>query len=216
MAPLSNHFRHETGLRILMNALRREAASLDIGIRPALAHSTRHYMRVHARIEVGASKADESMANEGFLAECRECFHVSATEKPASSCERCGGRVRVAGPLWTGSIVDDELVSRAAVFSGRVGFRQAAELLGAVEGIGGLPPFSFSVENVCSALRVPSVSEKRVIERLEAQGYRCRKQPFEKTGIKCDCDYQAVREAVRELSRAQRGGARRRGAHGPG
>lgn len=200
-APMNNHFQHETGLRILLNSFRRAAASLDIGVRPVVAHSTRHYMRVYAKIEVGASRADESMTNEGYVAECRACHGLWAGQEVGDFCEGCGGRVRVAGPLWIGSLIDEELTKRAAERCRAAGLERSAALLESMEGVGGLPPYGYSVESICSALGVPSVSDSRVMELLQQRGQVCSRQPFEKTGIKCDAGYRDVVDAVRTLSR---------------
>ena len=200
IAAMSNHFRHETGLRVLLNFLRRTAAGMDIGVSPVLAHSTRHYMRVYARIEVGASKADRAMTNEGYLAECASCGHIWAAPHEAGACAKCGGKVRVAGPVWVGSLVDEGLVRLAARRAGELGLGAAAAVLKSLQGVGGLPPFGYSVESICSALRVPSVSDLSVIEGLERLGYRCCRQPFEKTGIKSDAEYAEVLQVVKDLS----------------
>src|SRR3989454_8823870 len=71
--PLKNEFKHETALRILLNACRRIAGMNDIGIEPIAAHSTRHYLRVYARVRVGAAQADRSRAQEGVISFCESC-----------------------------------------------------------------------------------------------------------------------------------------------
>lgn len=200
IAPMNNLFRHETGLRILLNSCRRAAASLDIGIRPVLAHSTRHYMRVYARVEVGASSADATMSNEGYVTECRKCNHISAAGVAAGSCEKCGGRVRVAGPLWVGSLVDEAVTKQAAERCAAAGLKKAAAVLESMEGISGLPPYGYGIELICSALGIPSVSDLSVVRKLEERGYVCRRQPFEKTGLKCNADYEQVVDAVRDVA----------------
>ena len=202
--PLSNHFRHETGLRILLNYCRRTAASLDIGISPVMAHSTRHYMRVYARIDVGATEADRSAGNEGFVSECRSCRHLSAAGSPSAACEKCGGKVRVAGPLWIGSLADEGLARKAAAACRKKGIDGAARALESLEGVSELPPYGYSVESMCSDLKVPGVSELRVIEALEKQGHPCRRQPFEKTGLKSSAGYGQVVAVVKELAESGR------------
>src|SRR3989442_5329692 len=71
----------------------------------------------------------------------------------------------------------------------------------AVLGLDYFPTFSYSVERISSALRVPGVSQSQVMGRLASNGYRVMKQPFEKTGFKTEATYGAVPEAVSAVSR---------------
>lgn len=194
---VSNHFKHETGLRILTDAVRKLASSLDIGISPVFAHSTRHYMRVYVRLEVGARKADLAMGNEGYVAACADCGHTSAGTLSIARCDKCGRRVRSAGPLWAGELTDREVIAKAITKSGPKHLKKAKRLFESVLSSDGFPPYSFSVERVSSALRLPGVSEARVSAALESQGWSCGKQPFEKTGLKTGASYDEFVAAVR-------------------
>jgi len=78
-ASLNNSFNHETGIRILLGAIAREGASLDVGIEPVAAHSTRHYLRVFARVLAGAERADRALGNIGFVIWCPFCGHAQAS-----------------------------------------------------------------------------------------------------------------------------------------
>ena len=207
---LNNHFKHETGVRILMNYVRKVAASLDMGVSPIFAHSTRHYMRIFARIEVGPSKADRAMEHEGFVALCPSCGHTEASVEKALGCSVCGAeKVRIAGPLWIGSLIDDVVSRKAAASCRFAGFEAAAGVMVSVVATSGLPPFSYSLEEICSSLRTPSVPEQVVAELLRNRGHRCQRQPFEKAGLKSTAPYREVVEAVREATVA----AKNQGGH---
>lgn len=200
-ASLNNHFKHETGVRILMSYVRRIAASLDVGVSPIFAHSTRHYMRIFARIEVGPSKADHSLKYEGFIALCSNCGHVDASPERARGCGVCGaGKVRIAGPLWIGGLADEAVSRKAAACCRFSGFDEAAEVIVSVAAASGLPPFGYSLEEICSSLRTPSVSEQAVVDSLRSRGHRCQRQPFEKVGLKSTAPYREVVEAVKEAA----------------
>jgi tRNA (guanine26-N2/guanine27-N2)-dimethyltransferase len=201
--PLNNHFKHETGLRILLNFCKRVAASLDIGLAPVFAHSTRHYMRVYAAVEWGPSRADRSLEQEGYLSVCPECGQALACARRPTVCEVCKEeRIRVAGPLWLGRLVDERIAKRAASSSEGAGLLSAGRVLRAVAETADLPPFSYSLEEICSALKIPSVSEKMVVESLGRQGYISRRQPFEKMGLKSTASFKDVAEAVKEAAAA--------------
>lgn len=203
--PLNNSFHHETAVRILINAVRRQAAALDLGVVPLLAHSTRHYVRVYVRVLVGPSKADSGRKSEGFLTSCTSCGRISIEGEPKTTCPGCGARAKSAGPLWVGPLVDGQVLAKSIVAAKRLGFRAAAKLLKSLEGLNEMPPWSFSIEKVCSALGIATVPESAVVEALEAAGFRCLRQPFEKTGLKTDASYQEVVKAVEGAGRVEEG-----------
>ena len=202
--PLKNEFKHETALRILLNACRRIAGMNDIGIEPVAAHSTRHYLRVYARVRVGAANADRSRSQEGFVASCERCGERGSSSLPMVRCDGCGARVLSAGPLWRGPLIDPRVVGAASNASRISNLVGGAKALEALLGVEYFPPFGYSVENISSALKVPGVSQTEVMKRLASNGYRVMRQPFEKTGIKTDATYAEVAEVVSAVSRDAR------------
>ena len=197
--PVNNHFHHETGVRLLLNAVRREAATLDLAISPVAVHSTRHYIRVFVRVEVGPSKAEAAREREGYVLWCRRCGHL-AEGLSGGSCEKCKARLKAAGPLWLGELTETETLRDALTASEKLCLPDATRVLSSLLGVDGLPPWSFSIEGICSALHVASVSDSLVAELLRSQGYKTLKQPLEKTGLKTDAEYHTVAEAVREAA----------------
>ncbi len=210
--PLNNHFHHETALRILVNAIRRQAASLDLGIAPVAAHSTKHYVRVFVRIERGATRADEGAKSEGYLAACTQSGHLAMEQEPTVVCGVCGGKTKWAGPLWAGSLTDPGVVEQSTKFAKERGLRNAEVILASLQGVERFPPWSFSIEGVCSSLAVASVSTAVVAARLSEIGYKTMGQPFEKSGLKTDASYDKVVAAVRSAIASQKMGSGRASA----
>ena len=198
-APLNNEFHHETGARILMNAVRREAAAVERGIVPVAAHCTRHYIRVYARLEDGPARADASVKNEGYVTVCRECFDVRGAPAPRELCELCGGKVGSAGPLWLGPLTDGGVVGRAATICEERALTGGMKVLAGLKDVDAYPPWGYSIDGICSRLRKATVPESGVREYLGSQGFHCGRQPFEKRGIKTDAPYASVREAVERV-----------------
>ena len=194
--PLNNHFHHETGVRVLLAALARSGASMDIGVEPVAAHSTRHYIRVFVRVKPGASSADESLRGVGRVAWCPACGDVQGGQAEEAKCAVCGGKAKVAGPLWVGRVVDEALVKAAKEEALERGLGRAAGVLGSLAGVDEFPPWSFDIDRVCSELKVPTVPEVAVYQNLAKSGRRTMRTPFEKTGVKTDASYREVVEAV--------------------
>ncbi len=201
-SPLNNHFHHETGIRVLLGAVARLGAMLDIGAEPVAAHSTRHYLRVFVRVRAGASRADAALKGVGSVSWCHHCGEASSGVVPSPVCPRCGKKAKVAGPLWVGKVTEEETVRAAARAAQEKGLARAATMLGSLVGVDGFPPWSFSLERVCSALKVASAPEDRVYRALAQSGRRVARTPFEKTGLKTDAGYAEVVEAVRTAARS--------------
>jgi tRNA (guanine26-N2/guanine27-N2)-dimethyltransferase len=202
--PLNNNFHHETAVRILIGALARLGGPLDTGIESLVAHATRHYLRVFVRVKVGASKADSALGQLGYVAWCRACGHLSQSPDIQQSCDSCGGRVKIAGPLWLGALIDDGIAVAAEKAAKKAGLIGATGLLISLVGVDGYPPWSYSIDEICSLLKVPTVSESEVRRRLETSGFRTFRQPFELTGLKTDADFEEVKNAVRSTATESR------------
>jgi tRNA (guanine26-N2/guanine27-N2)-dimethyltransferase len=196
---LNNAFHHETAVRILFNAIRSQAGMLDRGVVPLAAHSTRHYIRVFARIEDGAAKADGSLKGEGYVNVCSRCADASTSGLPGMTCERCGGKLRTAGPMWTGKMTEPDVLSKVSDSSKRLGLVNATRILDGLSGVDSFPPWSYRIDDICSELKLPTAPDHRVRQVLKEAGYRSSKQPFEKTGLKTDAPISAVKDAVRQV-----------------
>ena len=205
--PLNNEFNHETAIRVLVNAVRRQGAAIDLGIQPVAVHSTRHYVRVFVRVLVGATKADKAAEGEGYVIVCQKCDERSASRMPLLVCPRCGSKAKCAGPLWTGSLTEPALVKTAATTAERFGFRTAAKILASLANVDHFPPWGYSLERICSTLGIPTVPVQGVAGFLRDSGFRCGPQPFELLGVKTDADHADVVRAVKSASR-------RRNRHG--
>ncbi|HEV2137281.1 MAG TPA: hypothetical protein VGR53_00390 [Nitrososphaerales archaeon] len=202
--PLNNNFHHETAVRILIGALARLGGTLDTGIESLVAHSTKHYLRIFVRVKVGASEADSALGQLGYVACCRACGHLSQSAEVQRSCDECGGRVKTAGPLWLGALIDDSLAVAAEKAAKKAGLIGAGDVLTSLVGVDGYPPWSYDIDEICSLLKIPTVSESEVRRRLEGSGYTTLRQPFELTGLKTDADFEELKNAVQSAATESR------------
>jgi tRNA (guanine26-N2/guanine27-N2)-dimethyltransferase len=187
---LKNHFCHETGVRILAGTLARKGAEVDIGVRPIFAHSTRHYLRLFARVSEGASKAGSALECLGFLSWCPQCGSTTAQDDEQRICASCGKRTKTAGPLWVRELTEPKVLSAALGTAEDMGLVSAAKMISGCMGLDGFPPWSFSIERASSSLRVATVPESAMRRVLLKNGWRVMRTPFEKTGIKTDAPHE--------------------------
>jgi len=202
--PLNNSFNHETAIRLLAGAVAKAAASLDTGARPVAAHSTRHYVRLYFSIETGATRGDSALSNLGHIAWCPGCGNVMQAPEPRSACEKCGKKARSAGPIWVGPLTDVDLLRRAKRAAEEMELMKAAATLSALLGVDGFPPWSLSIEDVCSRLGVATVPESEVYRYLRESGYVAMRTPFERSGVKTDANCEAFVGSVEKALKSAR------------
>lgn len=95
-------FAHETGLRILIGYVIRQAAAHDRSAQPALCYHADHYFRCYLRIQNGASRADALVRKLGYTIFDNKTLNRTIQEKRPGP--------KSAGPLWTGSLFSKELL----------------------------------------------------------------------------------------------------------
>lgn len=203
--PLHNHFSHETGIRLLAGVLARTGAQVDVGIEPVFAHSTRHYIRLYVKVAPGASSADETLERLGFVSWCPHCGHTASLDEVQKSCPDCGKKARGAGPIWLRGLTAPKLLRGARESAARLNLPRAAELVGSLEGIDEFPPWSFSIEEASSSLKVATVPEALACQALAEAGWKAMRTPFEKTGVKTDAPYKEFLSAVKSAVSGGRG-----------
>jgi len=113
--PRNTEYHPEMGLRVLVSALVRTAARYDLAATPILSHSTNHYARTYLELESGATAADESIAELGYVYHCDNCLHRDHASgliaHPPDDCPNCGEEaVSTAGPIWLGALQDRAFV----------------------------------------------------------------------------------------------------------
>ena len=198
-ASMRSDFVHETGIRLLAGSIVRQGAQLDLGVRPVFAHSTRHYVRVFLRVSTGAAEADGSLEGIGYIQSCAHCGQLSTAATAQTGCSSCGRKARAAGPAWVRGLGDPEVLRRARAAADEEGLTVASKAIASLEGTDDLPPWSFSIDAVSSALKVATVPESMVVKSLEDLGWKAKRTPFEKTGVKTDAPYGEFYRAIEGL-----------------
>ena len=196
-----SEYMHETAARILIGYCVRQAATLDIALRPALVHSGDHYLRVYLRAWRSPSKADRALEEIGFVGPGRELI-------PA---RHAGGdsRAGFAGPLWTGELYDRALLERVlAAHRARMDKgppfarpERLNRLLQAMDEEAGMAPFFYELDAVVRGSRTGPPGLSRMLEALRGAGYRASRTHFCPTGFRTDAPPEEVRRLALEASK---------------
>ena len=190
--PLRTEYCHELGIRILIGFCQRVAGMHEIALTPLLAHATKHYFRVYMRAVMGAKRADELIAQQGYVSQCKTCgrrvisFGI-AVDLPIT-CE-CGEKLSHAGPMWLGRIMDKGFIQRVVSDLSRRNFRLSQQamvlLIKCIEESDG-PPTYFEMNEVARRAGVQPHKITEVIARLRGQGYFASRTHFSGTGLRTD------------------------------
>jgi len=207
--PLRTEYCHELAVRLLAGCLASMAAKHEIGVYPLFSYSEYNYVRMYALISYGAKQADKSIQALGYILHCFSCFHRESSKSLTSLqklvCSECGSRLQVAGPLWLGSLWDQEFCGRlinevkGRNFSNEA---KAMNLLTLITKEIDAPITYYATDKLCDKfnLRVPSLS--RVISELAKVGFRAVPTHFNRKAVRTDATATVVREIVTRLAEA--------------
>jgi tRNA (guanine26-N2/guanine27-N2)-dimethyltransferase len=205
--PLYNEFCHETAARILCYAVVQGCGRRGYVPEILLTAFSEHYLRIYVRVDLGrASFPHEGI---GLICDCSNRHYTTSAplldQRIDSSCPLCGSRLRIAGPLWIGSLHSPVFLERMrnSLLSLELeeDWRRIERYLKLFEEENAFPPYFFDVGRASDFLgkRTPSLS--KVLDALRARGYRAARTHFKGEGVKTEAPRHIFIEAVEEASR---------------
>lgn len=169
-------FGHESGLRILIGHIAREAAKEDKGLECLLSFYADHYLRTYVRVVDGGGEADRTIAGLGYID-----FDPHTGERSVSH-ERTSARSM--GPLWLGPLHDAEVLADMAAEENLQTRKRCAKYLEVWRQELDVP-FFFDNDELASLLRTSPRRLEAVLEALGASG-KVSRTHFSPTGIRTD------------------------------
>jgi tRNA (guanine26-N2/guanine27-N2)-dimethyltransferase len=178
---------HETGLRILLGFICREAGKYDKGIEPMVCHASDHYFRVYVKIKNGIKCADESVGELKFVGSNKLCL-----SKNGSSVD--------VGPLWMGKLQNKNVVQelRTILFEKKINTKHELwKLLSLLEDEADAPAFFYTVDSIASSLKCSLPKMKTIFEKLQNQGYNVVRTHFSPTGFRTNASIDEIKKVFR-------------------
>jgi len=182
-------FGHESGLRILIGHIAREAAKEDKGLECLLSFYADHYMRAYVRVVDGGAAADRTIAALGFIDFDR------ATGERSVSLERTSSRS--IGPLWLGPLHDHDLLTSMEAGENLQTMKRCAKYLDVWRKELDVP-FFYDNDELASLVRTSPRRLDAVLEALGTEG-RVSKTHFSPTGVRTDLPLEDVLEIYASL-----------------
>jgi tRNA (guanine26-N2/guanine27-N2)-dimethyltransferase len=169
-------FGHESGVRILIGHIAREAAKEDKGLECLLSFYADHYMRTYVRVVDGGGEADRTIAGLGYI------DHDPATGQRSVSLERTSARS--IGPLWLGPLHDTEVLAGMEAGENLQTRKRCAKYLEVWRQELDVP-FFYDNDEIASLLRTSPRRLESVLEALGSSG-KVSRTHFSPTGIRTD------------------------------
>lgn len=197
--PIHNKLCYESGARILLGYIARQAAQFNFGIEALAAFYNRHYIRAFVLVSKGAKQASESIDQMGYLGYCNGCgnFKTARGAYPRElKCDYCGMEMQFYGRLWLGSIKSDAAASYASQY-----FRQnnypGAELRIADSIKDEIAaPFYYNIPSITKLMKARSVGIGKILQSLSDSGFKSSRTHFESSSIKSAAMISEVRHAI--------------------
>lgn len=200
--PMNNEFTHETGLRILVKKIAETAAEFNMGIRPLVSFSDRHYLKTIVEVRRGAELANDSLLSLGYVYRCMDCNIRAADHFPPKKCPVCGEEIEFAGPLWLGEMHDRKFIERMAKLNSVRTYTQKKEIermLGLMHGEIGLPQWYYNVHNLCRRLKVRRILPiETIITAIRKRKHKAVRTHYSDVSIKTDAPIKIIQEALNE------------------
>ncbi len=200
-------YHNEVAIRLLIGSLASTAAKHNIGVNVLFSYGVDHYVRVYAEIMYGARRADESLNMMGYILHCFNCFNrrseFGIIPEMSRTCERCGSRMDVAGPLWLGRIFDREFCISMRENMYRLslrGERRIRKLLDVIQEEIDDSVTYFVIDRVSDRFNLAPPPVRDVVERLRRMGFKSSGTYLNPKGIRTNAPAWTLIEVVRELS----------------
>ncbi|RLE48782.1 MAG: tRNA (guanine(10)-N(2))-dimethyltransferase [Candidatus Methanomethylicota archaeon] len=203
--PLRSEYCHEVATRILLAAIAKQAAILEMGVKPILSYSTDHYVRVYLVVEKGARKADQSLENLGYILHCFNCLNRKVlkkflVEERDLKCDNCSSTMHVAGPLWCGTLHDMEFLRKALDLALEKTLSKANrvfKLISLAIEEACAPPTYYVLDEHCRKLKRSVPKRESVIAKLREFGFEAYPTLFNTKGVKTNASVVDVEKAIK-------------------
>lgn len=207
--PLRTEYCHELAVRLLAGRLASTAARHDVGVRMVFCHSTDHYIRVFAKANYGAQKADSSVKEMGYVLHCFNCFQRETAMGLFASlkqeCPECHGKLSLSGPMWLGKIFDTDFITKMQKELPKKNMKQEkriGKLLFLAENEAEAPATYYVIDKICDKYGLPAPSTESVVRELEKAGCTAVLTHFHKRGIKTNAAAKTVKDIIMKVTGA--------------
>lgn len=194
-------FAHETGLRILIGFVVRQAAVHDRAAQPLLCYHADHYFRCYLGIQDGAARADAAISQMGYAS-----FEPKTLERGIVRERRSH---KLAGPLWTGNLFSKDVLKRMRA-TGDLGSSVRCErILDVWREEEVAPPLYYSEDELSRSTKISPPKLVDFIGFLQSRGATACRTHFDPKGVKTDLPARKLMSELRAFARHTKAAAQK-------
>lgn len=192
---------NESGLRILIGFVARNALKYNIGIMPLFSHCTHHYFRAYLKVQMGNKYVNENLRNIRYIQHCFSCLNRSYRSLDAleEKCV-CGERLATAGPVWAGNFSDTEFCENlnreieAGVFNTK---KKALKIIPQVSEEQEIQIPYYDLHRICKKLNITAPAMNELFRKFRENNFKITRTHFSGTGIRTDAKIPDIIKMVR-------------------
>ncbi len=171
--PLRNELMHEIGLRIMIRFVQLIGAMNEKALNPIFCYYKDHYMRCYFSAEKGKQRVDKILKEHKYF--------------------------NKAGPMWLGSLFDNNLVKQMAKNIKSDYDKETIKLLRTIKEESGIPAVGFyDVHEMCKKNKIGQVPKiDDLISKIRKKGFKASRTHFRPEGIRSDI---GLKEFIRLLA----------------
>ncbi len=194
-------FNKEFGVRALIAGIVLTAAKQEIGIRPELAYSEKHYVRVYAKVLRGKKYAKESMSNLGFILYNVEenSWKIIKMEDVIRNNWEKDEKHKIVGPIWISRYINNELVKKMYSNSFELS-QESIEMIFKIMNEKSEIVGYYDTDLTSKLLNVSSRKVQKLVDKIKEKGYVATRTLYNPKGIKTDMPYSEFIKVYSELS----------------
>ena len=189
---------NEIAIRLVLGCLRSVAARLGVSIHPVLVTAEMHYYRIYSYIMVKHTKS----ANEeiGYAIHCERCGSRALIRYKTAKCNDCDeSDVKIAGPLWIGSLFDEAFVKDTSqhlshLLKDTTNSSMLKYMYKVIKESQVNTGLYYTVDEMASRIKTSPPRFAHVIEQLQKNGFKASATSLSYTGFRTDAPLDIIKD----------------------
>jgi tRNA (guanine26-N2/guanine27-N2)-dimethyltransferase len=181
---------HETAVRLVIGLAARRAVKFGKGVKVLLSLSTDHYVRVFLEMTEKSSKGI------GYVWHCNSCGNRGFVKTDENKSCKCGGKLLIMGPLWTGPLFEKDFLSKLQIEENFGTAKKLEKILGLMVEESDAPGLYFNYHNLCKRFKVCAPRLEDILNKLQEKGFTATKTHFDPTSFRTDAKVEEIKDII--------------------
>ena len=195
--PIRTTYGNEIAIRLILGSLRTVAGRLNVKVTPLFVYNNMHYYRLYVQV----FKKTDQTENIGYIIHCSKCGHRHISSKLQYMCNLCNSETSIGGPLWIGTIFDDEFVKN--MLSGATKLKvnpRCEKIIDIATRESNLPATYYTLDEVSAKTRTSPPKLTRLVCELNNKGFASSPTIFDPTGFRTTANIEQISSVFTTLN----------------